>query len=343
MKQHIDPNYSIKIILCPRKNFGGILFLIDICRVNTKSDSASYNLALKFKDYFQLMKFTLSFTVVFTCVICYLLAPNIVEYSWLYIILLFIAGLMITGCANAINQAVEKDTDALMRRTGKRPVAHGRMSVNEAYTFALITGLTGIVLMYIFFNPPSALLSAFSIFLYGYVYTPLKKVSSIAVLVGAFPGALPCLIGWVAATGVVNPFADINVNGIIYPNAAGWALFAIQFLWQFPHFWAIAWIAHEDYARAGFRLLPHKGGPTRFTALQTILYAVVMIPVGILPFYYGITGQVSLWIVLAANLFLLIQCVRLYIEFSTTAARRIMFSSYIYLPVVFLSLLADKV
>jgi protoheme IX farnesyltransferase len=180
--------------------------------VDTKTGSASYGLISKFKDYFQLMKFTLSFTVVFTCVICYLLAPNIVAYSWLYIIILFIAGLMITGSANAINQAVEKDTDALMKRTGKRPVANGRMTVNEAYTFAFITGVGGIILMYVFFNPSSALLSAFSIFLYAFVYTPLKKVSSIAVLVGAFPGALPCLIGWVAATGVVNPFADINVN-----------------------------------------------------------------------------------------------------------------------------------
>jgi protoheme IX farnesyltransferase len=248
---------------------------------------------------------------------------------------------MITGSANAINQAVEKDTDALMKRTAKRPVANGRLSENEAYTFAFITGLTGIILMYIFFNPPSALLSAFSIFLYAFIYTPLKKISSIAVLVGAFPGALPCLIGWVAATGVVSPFAVIP--GTTYSNAAGWALFGIQFLWQFPHFWAIAWVAHNDYAKAGFKLLPSKEGPTKFTALQTILYAVVMIPIGVLPYYFHITGNISLWIVLAANLFLLIQCVRLFLELNAVAARRVMFSSYIYLPVVFLSLLADKV
>jgi protoheme IX farnesyltransferase len=312
--------------------------------VNKKNAHSSFSLALKIKDYFQLMKFTLSFTVVFTCVLCYLIAPNIViEYNMLNIIILFAAGLMITGSANAINQSSEKDTDAVMRRTAKRPVASGRMSQNEAYIFAAVTGILGIVLMYVFFNPASALLSAFSIFLYAYVYTPLKKISSIAVLVGAFPGALPCLIGWVAATGIINPFGIINVNGNSFSNGAGWALFGIQFLWQFPHFWAIAWLAHQDYARAGFKLLPSDEGPTKFTALQSILYTIVMIPVGMLPYYFHITGLVSLWIVLAANLFLLTQCVRLFIELDATAARRVMFSSYIYLPIVFLSLLADKI
>jgi heme o synthase len=289
------------------------------------------------------MKFTLSFTVVFTCVLCYLIAPNIIEYNWLYIIILFVAGLMTTGSANAINQAVEKDTDALMKRTSKRPVASGRMSINEAYTFAFIMGIGGIALMYIFFNSESALLSAFSIFLYAFIYTPLKKVSSIAVLVGAFPGALPCLIGWVAATGIINPFGWVNVGNENFSNGAGWALFGIQFLWQFPHFWAIAWLAHGDYAKAGFKLLPSKEGPTKFTALQSVLYSLVMIPVGILPYYLHITGVISLWIVLAANLFLFIQCTRLLIDLNATAARRVMFSSYIYLPVVFLSLLADKI
>lgn len=311
--------------------------------MNKESTQNSYKLVIKIKDYFLLMKFTLSFTVVFTCVLCYLIAPNIIEFNWLYIIILFIAGLMITGSANAINQALEKDTDALMKRTAKRPVANGRMSQNEAYTFAFITGIAGIVLMYIFFNPASALLSAFSIFLYAYVYTPMKKISSLAVLVGAFPGALPCLIGWVAATGIISPFGIVNVGENSFSNGAGWVLFGIQFLWQFPHFWAIAWLAHQDYARAGFKLLPSNAGPTKFTALQSVLYCMVMIPVGILPYYFHITGILSLWIVLAANLFLLAQCVRLFIELDTTAARRVMFSSYIYLPIVFLSLLADKV
>lgn len=308
----------------------------------TGSDSASYSTALKVKDYFQLMKFTLSFTVVFSCVICYLLAPNIIGFPWLNIIMLFIAGLLVTGSANAINQAVEKDTDALMKRTGKRPVADGRMSQNEAYGFAFIAGLVGVGMMYYFLNTASALLSLLSLILYAFVYTPLKKVSPVSVLVGAFPGALPCLIGWVAATNVINPLSIVEVNGFTFSNMAGWVLFAIQFLWQFPHFWAIAWVAHEDYERAGFKLLPSGKAPTKVTALQAILYAVMMVPVGMLPYAFGITGQISMYIVLASNLFLVFQCVRLYIGMDKTAARRVMFSSYIYLPVVFIALLADK-
>lgn len=310
--------------------------------------SISFSVVSKVKDYFQLIKFTLSFTVVFTCVICYLLAPNIVGYDLKMIVLLFIAGILITGSANAINQASEKDTDALMKRTSNRPVAAGRMSANEAYTFALIAGITGVFMMGYFFtgangdfNWNAFLLSAFSLFLYAYVYTPLKKVSSVSVLVGAFPGAIPCLIGWIAATNVFSPFE--TVEGTSISNGAGWALFGLQFLWQFPHFWAIAWVAHNDYSKAGFKLLPGGGKPTKATALQAIAYAVIMLPVGIMPYYFGLTGIVSLWIVIAANIFIITQCVRLYIEMDVKAARRVMFSSYIYLPVVFLALLADKI
>ena len=274
------------------------------------------------------MKFTLSFTVVFTCVICYMLAPKVMAYDWTMILLLTFAGLCITGSANAINQAVEKDTDALMKRTANRPVASGRMSQQTAYTFAAITGVLGIAIMWKYFNFSSALLSAFSLFLYAFIYTPLKKINSIAVLVGAFPGALPCLIGWVAGN---DDFAY-----------AGLALFLIQFLWQFPHFWAIAWVSHTDYSRVGFKLLPAKEGPTRFTALQSIMYAVLMVPVGLIPYYLNLTGQLSMWILLVANIFMVVQCVRLYQNMGVPAARRVMFSSYIYLPIVYLALLADK-
>ena len=279
-------------------------------------------------NYAQLMKFTLSFTVVFTCVICYMLAPKVMAYDWSMILLLTFAGLCITGSANAINQAVEKDTDAQMKRTANRPVASGRMSQKTAYTFAIITGILGIAIMWKYFNFSSALLSAFSLFLYAFIYTPLKKINSIAVLVGAFPGALPCLIGWVAGN---DDFAY-----------AGLALFLIQFIWQFPHFWAIAWVTHTDYSRVGFKLLPAKEGPTRFTALQCIMYAVLMIPIGFLPYYLNLTGQVSMWILLVANIFMVVQCIRLYQNMGVPAARRVMFSSYIYLPIVYLALLADK-
>jgi protoheme IX farnesyltransferase len=293
------------------------------------SSSVSFAIVAKVKDYFQLMKFTLSFTVVFSCVICYLMAPKVVEYNWLMIILLFIAGLLITGSANAINQAVEKDTDAVMKRTAKRPVASGRMRAEEALYFAAITGVIGVIMMWYFFNLSSALLSAFSLFLYAFIYTPLKKINSIAVLIGGIPGALPCLIGWVAGQ---DSF-----------SAGGWVLFAIQFLWQFPHFWAIAWVAHNDYSKAGFKLLPNETGPTKFTALQTIMYSALMIPVGLLPAYLNMSGQVSMWILLACNIFMVIQSIRLYKEMTVKAARRVMFSSYIYLPIVLFALLANKI
>ncbi|MCY7422938.1 MAG: heme o synthase [Chitinophagaceae bacterium] len=295
---------------------------------STENTWDSLKLATKVKDYFQLIKFTLSFTVVFSCVVCYLLAPGI-TYNLKMVILLFLAGMLVTGSANAINQAVEKDTDAMMKRTGKRPVAAGRMSQQEAYTFAFITGLLGVLMMWQFFNLASAVLSAFSLFLYAFIYTPLKKVNSIAVLVGAFPGALPCLIGWVAGAGEFN--------------AGGWILFGMQFLWQFPHFWAIAWVAHKDYSNAGFKLLPADKGPTKFTAMQSIMYSMIMVPFGMLPYYFGISGNVSLWIVLACNIMMVIQCIRLYMSMDVSAARRVMFSSYIYLPIVFLALLADKI
>ena len=291
--------------------------------------SQSFSLAAKVKDYMLLIKFTLSFTVVFSCVICYLLAPKVVEYDWYMILLLFLAGMLITGSANAINQAVEKDTDAMMKRTSKRPVANGNMSQNEAYTFALIAGLVGVGMMWYYFNFSSALVSAFSLFLYAFIYTPLKKINSIAVLIGALPGALPCLIGWVAGN---DDFA-----------LGGWVLFGMQFLWQFPHFWAIAWVAHADYTKAGFKLLPADKGPTKFTAIQTIMYSFLMIPIGMVPYFIGLTGITSLWIVLVCNLFMVFQSARLYKEMDVKAARRVMISSYIYLPIVLLAMLADKI
>jgi protoheme IX farnesyltransferase len=281
----------------------------------------------KLKDYFQLTKFTLSFTVVFSCVVSYLLVPG-VEFDFIAVLLLFAGGLLITGSANAINQAAEKDTDALMKRTSSRPVAAGRMSQDEATTFAVVAGVIGIFIIGYAFNWLAAGVSAFSLFLYGFVYTPLKKVHSIAVLVGAVPGALPCLIGWVAGAEAFT--------------AGGWILFFLQFFWQFPHFWAIAWVAHNDYTKAGFRLLPSTGGPTRYAAVQAILYSVLLIPIGVLPFVTGMSGMISLVIVLLANLFMLFQCVRLFREMNVKAARRVMFSSYIYLPVVLLALLGDK-
>lgn len=290
--------------------------------------SASFAVVDKIKDYMLLIKFTLSFTVVFSCVLSYLMAPKI-TFDLLSVLLLLIGGMLITGSANAINQIAEKDTDALMKRTAKRPVASGKMSVNEASVFAALSGVIGTFIIGYWFNWTAAVLGVVSLFIYGFVYTPLKRVSSISVLVGAVPGALPCLIGWVAGTDELS--------------AGGWALFAIQFLWQFPHFWAIAWVAHNDYSRAGFKLMPSTAGPTKYSAIQAVIYSLLMVPAGILPWLLQMSGLVSLVIVLVANIFMVWQSIRLYREMTVQAARRVMFSSYIYLPVVLLSLLADKV
>jgi len=296
----------------------------------TITNSTSLVLASVVKDYFQLIKFTLSFLVVFSTVISYLLATDYRNVS--HVLLLFLAGMLITGSANTINQILEKDTDALMKRTAGRPVASGRMSANHATVFAIITGVAGLLIMLQTFNWQSSLIGLLSLFIYGFIYTPLKKVNSVAVLIGGLPGALPCLIGWAAAY-YDNP---IEWTG-------GWVIFAIQFIWQFPHFWAIAWVAHKDYSTAGFKLLPSDKGPTKFTAIQTIMYSTLMLPIGVLPYYYNISGITSLWILMACNIAMIALSIRLYIKMDVASARRVMFSSYFYLAIVFIALLADKV
>jgi heme o synthase len=298
----------------------------------TIASSTSFVLASKVKDYFQLIKFTLSFMVVFSTVVCFLIAPNeliFVRSKIISVLLLFTGGMLITGSANAINQVAEKHTDSLMKRTANRPVASGRMSVAEATGFAVIAGALGVFILWYWFNYQAALLGLFSLFLYGFIYTPLKTVNSIAVLVGAIPGALPCLIGWVAATGSF----DIG----------GWIMFGIQFLWQFPHFWAIAWLAHQDYTKAGFKLLPGDKGPTKFTALQTVIYSALMIPFGLLPYYMGIAGAASVWVLLFCNLWMVYVSVVLFIKMDVKSARNVMFSSYFYLMIVLLALFVDRV
>jgi protoheme IX farnesyltransferase len=292
-------------------------------------ESSSFTIASKLTDYKLLVKFSLTFMVVFSAVISYLLAPKVVEYDVKMILLLFVGGFLVTGSANAINQVVEKDTDAMMKRTAGRPIASGRMSVEEGWAFAIITGLAGVLILWYFFNGLSAILSLFSLFLYAFIYTPLKKVNAISVLVGAIPGAMPCLIGWAAGNDQLT--------------AGGWVLFGLQFIWQFPHFWAIAWIAHKDYSNAGFKLLPSSQGPTKYSAIQSIIYSLLLIPIGVLPYFVGISGMVSLWIIFVTNLFMVYQCVKLYRQMEVKAARSVMFSSYIYLPVVLFAMLADKI
>jgi protoheme IX farnesyltransferase len=291
----------------------------------------------RIKDYLQLVKLSLSIMVVFSSVISFMLTKGFEAYEdkWWRILLLFAGGMLVTGSANAINQVVEKDTDAMMKRTGKRPIASGRMSAEHGWAFAIVTGALGVFILGNYFNWLAAGLAAFSLFLYAFIYTPLKKVSSIAVLVGAVPGALPCLIGWAAGEGELS--------------MGGWILFGIQFLWQFPHFWAIAWVAHTDYSTAGFKLLPADKGPTKFTALQTVIYSLLLLPVTLLPYltgmcsYSDVKGIISVVLVLAANIFMLLRCIKLYQKMDVGSARKVMFGSYMYLPVVLLALLMSKI
>ena len=291
----------------------------------------------KIKDYLMLIKPSLSIMVVFSSVMSFALTKGSDDYVnfWKMILLLFAGGMLVTGSANAINQVVEKDTDAQMKRTSKRPVAAGRMSVTEGWTFAIITGVAGVFILGYFFNILTAGLAAFSLFLYAFIYTPLKKINSIAVLMGAVPGALPCLIGWAAGNN------DLAIGG--------WILFAFQFFWQFPHFWAIAWVAHKDYSSVGFKLLPAEEGPTKFTALQTIMYSLILIPVTLAPYFTGmcsfddVQGKISLGLIGLANLFMIGRCVTLYKKMDVSSARKVMFGSYMYLPVVMLAFLLSKV
>ncbi|MBC9911198.1 heme o synthase [Chitinophaga varians] len=289
--------------------------------------SSSYAVASKVKDYSQLMKFNLTFMVVFSSVVAYLLVPD-VEFNLIKVLLLFAGGLLVSGSANTINQIWEKNTDKLMARTATRPLPSGRMSETEAIIVAAVTGVAGFLIMGYCFNWLSAALSLFSLVMYGFVYTPWKKWNSLAVLIGGIPGAMPLLIGWAA-----------GANNL---SEGGWSLFAIQFLWQFPHFWAIAWIAHKDYTRAGFKLLPANGEPNKFTALQAVMYTLLLIPAGVAPYLLKITGGISAIVAILAGVFFLYRAINLYRKNDVPAARKLMFGSYIYLTIVQLAQLLDK-
>jgi len=286
------------------------------------------------RDYNQLLKPNLSGMVVFSSVIGYLLAPGI-SFSWSdigmwqKIITLFAGGMLVTGSANTINQILERESDALMNRTRLRPMPDGRMHHIEAWIFAIITGLAGAGLLTFYFNLFAGVLSFLSLLLYAFVYTPMKKVHPIAVLIGAVPGALPPLIGWVAATGSLG--------------LGGWIIFLFQFFWQFPHFWAIAYVAFDDYNRAGIRMLPTREKETRFTGLQCMFYSLVLIPMAVVPRAIGLTGNYGMIACLLAGALYFVASVFFYIRNDHKSARRVMFASFIYLPVVLLALVIDKI
>lgn len=279
-------------------------------------------------DFKQLTKVGLSLSVVFSSVAGYLLAVETVDYFILF--LLAIGGFFMVGASNAFNQIIEKDTDAIMKRTQNRPLPTGRMSVNVALTIAIVFTVLGISILYSI-NPKSALFGAVSIFLYTCVYTPLKAVTPLTVFVGAIPGAIPFMLGWVAAT---------NNFGI----EAGF-LFMIQFFWQFPHFWAIGWLQFEEYKKAGFNMLP-MGAKDRGAIKQIIFYTGIMILVSIAPvlkvsgaFYiYPITAV----IIALLGIVMLYYGVKLYKSQENIDARKLMLSSVLYITVVQIIYVVDK-
>lgn len=274
----------------------------------------------------QITKLRLSLLVVFSAVMSYWFAD--VNMSTVAILLLSIAGFLVTASANIINQILEKETDKLMDRTKNRPLPNQKISVVYASLLAGLFGIVGIAILGFYFNPISGLLGALSLISYAFIYTPFKKISPVAVFIGAVPGSMPLLIGWTAATG------SISIGGVI--------LFAVQFFWQIPHFWAIAWLLNDDYNKAGFYLLPNNE-KSRKTALLNIPYLVILIFVGFLPFIFQLTGLISLIITTITGLFFLLQAIQLSTDISDKSAKKLMFASFIYLPVVLISLNLDKI
>ena len=284
--------------------------------------------AAKAKAYMELMKMRLSFLVAFSSAFGYALGMA-GRVDWQQLTLLFVGGWLISGASCTINQVIEKDLDGLMKRTKTRPLPTNRLNANEALWFATVVGLSGILLLVISTNTLTVGLAILSMILYSFVYTPLKRVGPIAVLVGAFPGALPPLLGWTAATGMISHEAMI--------------IFGIQFVWQFPHFWAIAWVADEDYKKAGFKLLPVKGEKDMKTAFQIMTYTLFLIPLGLLPTYFGITGINSGVVATVCGVLFLASTIKLMKDQSRRSALRIMFGSFLYLPIVQIAYLLDMV
>lgn len=282
-------------------------------------------------DFKAITKAGLAISVVFSSIAGFVLGIDHFEVStWWVLLKLAIGGYCMVGASNAYNQVIEKDLDALMDRTKNRPVASGRMQSRVAVVVASMLTILGLVLLYSI-NPKSAMFGAISIFLYTSVYTPLKTMTSLSVFVGAFPGAIPFMLGWVAATG------EFGIE-------AG-TLFLIQFFWQFPHFWAIGWFLYEDYEKAGFFMLP-TGKRDNGTALQIILYTIWLIIASLLPMF-GYTGQLFLSPVAAVLVFLiglwmLFYAVKVYQIRTAKAARTLMLVSVSYITLLQIIYIVDK-
>jgi protoheme IX farnesyltransferase len=270
--------------------------------------------------YGRLLKAKLSLLVVFSALVTYLtVATNV---SWYSIIGLVIGGFLITGASNGLNQIIEIKTDALMERTQNRPLPQHVLSHVQALVFTCCILIAGLWVLWNFSGMRSALLGLLSVVLYVCVYTPLKRITPFSVLIGAFPGALPTLIGGVAASSSIEQYRFSMV------------LFFIQFFWQFPHFWALAWFNHDDYARAGFHLLPSKGGKDAATRFQILFYTSILLPVSVLPFALGFTGVLSTLVAVICGIALVIQAYIFYRLKSDAQAKKLFFVTLIYLPLV---------
>jgi len=280
-------------------------------------------LLTKVSSFTQLMKLRLSFLVNLSAIIGFVFGSN-GNLDIKKLIVFSIGGLLVTFSSNAINQYIERDSDKLMDRTKNRPLPTNTLSILEAILFIGITATIGILLLTFQFNSTTGLLAALSLIVYGFIYTPLKKVSSIAVFIGAIPGALPPLLGYVAATGSLN-------------MTALW-LFLIQFFWQFPHFWAIAWVIYDDYLKANIMLLPSKLGKHKSSSFIIMVYTVVLIPITCISYYYKLVSPLATSVILVASILFSLQSFRLFLFNNDKEAKRLMFFSFIYLLIFLFSL-----
>jgi len=289
------------------------------------NETISYS---KLKSFFKLTKFTLSALVVFSAIITFFTVAE--DFTWKQVFAICVGGFFVTAAANGFNQIIEKDLDKLMNRTKLRPIPTGNLSVTQALLFCALFGIIGTVLLWVFTNPLSGIIGFVSIIMYALVYTPLKRVTPFSVFIGAIPGALPTLIGAIAAT---EGFGHITFFALL--------LFFIQFFWQFPHFWAIAWVSHDDYQRAGFFMLPSKGGRDRSSRSQIFTYTLALFPIALTPYVFNFTGWISATIVSCMGAVFIYQAYNLYKSGSIDDARKLMFGSFIYLPLVQLTLMVD--
>ncbi|MFD2903237.1 heme o synthase [Sphingobacterium anhuiense] len=291
-------------------------------------------------DFKKLVKLRLTLTVVFSASISFLIGAKQLggDILWINWLLLTLGGFLVTGAANGFNEIIERDLDKLMTRTADRPLPSGRMTTGQALILSLFMGILG-TLVLVRLNFVAGLLSVFSILLYAFVYTPLKRKSPIAVFVGAFPGALPPLIGYFAAFSQddLAIYSQTNESAIIM---IPFILFGIQFLWQFPHFWSLAWVIDDDYKQAGFRLLPTTKRD-KISAFMVFLSALIMIPAAFLPMYYGFGGWIFTAVSAIGGVFFAYYGFQLFKNQDIASARKVMFTSFFYLPITQLVLLFD--